>query len=557
VVVRFGILGTLEVEDGERPVPLGGGRQRALLALLLVHANEVVSVDRIAEELWHGRPPASAAKIVQKYVLELRRSVGAARLERRGMGYLLHAGADEIDAAWFRRLLDEGRARDALALWRGPPLAEFADEPFARGEIARLDELHAQAVEYELEERLADGGGPDLIGELRDLVELHPLREGPRRLLMLALYRAGRQAEALQVYRESRTVLADELGLEPTPALRELERAILTHDPALTPSTPPAARRRRHGRIGIAIAGAGALLAAAAAIAISFAVGGGAPVSLPHSVGVVALNSGRLIADTGFASGPDAVAVGGGSVWIGSRTQQTVLRIDPVTRRVTETIGVVTDVRALAVGFGELWAAGGSRLTKIDLTTGAVQATIVPAAHRGTVTAVAVGTRGVFATFSGGAVVQVDPWTGKTIRRVRVPAPATGVAIDGDSVYVTSGGRGAFTTVGPTGLTTTVRTLGSASDPVVAHDHSVWILAGTADRSLWRNSGIGFNPVEIPTTQGLVSLADVPDHIWAAADSGELLEIDQSTQKTVHVVNLGRAATALVARGNVLWVAFT
>jgi DNA-binding SARP family transcriptional activator len=554
VVVRFGILGTLEIEDGERPVPLGGGRQRALLAFLLVHANEVVSVDRIAEELWHGRPPASAAKIVQKYVLELRRSVGAARLERRGRGYLLHAGADEIDAAWFRRLLDEGRAGDALALWRGPPLAEFADEPFARAEIARLDELHAQAIEYELEERLAGGGGPDIIGELRDLVDLHPLREGPRRLLMLALYRAGRQAEALEVYRESRTVLADELGLEPTPALRELERAILTHDPALTSSAPAAARRRRHGRI--VIAGAGAVLAAAAAIAISFAVGGSATVSLPHSVGVVALKSGRLIADTGLASGPDSVVVGGGSVWIGDRAQQTVLRIDPVTRRVTETIGVGTDVRALAVGFGELWAAGGSRLTKIDLTTGAVQATIVPAARGGAVTAVAVGTRGVFATFSGGAVVQIDPWTGKTIRRVRVPAPATGVAIDGDSVYVTSGGRGAFTTVGPTALTTTVRTLGSASDPVVAHDHSVWILAGTADRSLWRDSGIGFNPVQIPTTQGLVRLADAPGHIWAAADTGELLEIDQSTQKTVHVVHLDRPATALAVGENVLWVAF-
>ncbi|MCA1833668.1 MAG: AAA family ATPase [Actinobacteria bacterium] len=249
--MEFRILGSMEVVDGDRRVELPSGRGRALLALLVLHAGEAVSAERLIDELWGERPPPTAATVVQGLVSKLRKVLEPSRgkgapamvLQTVGTGYRLSIDPSAIDADLFKRIIDaahgapaEDRSRmlaEALGLWRGQALADFAYEPFAQRAITALEDLRLAALEERIDADLETGGAGGLVGELERLVESHPFRERLRGLLMVALYRAGRQAEALEAYRRARKALVEELGIEPGPALRELEEAILRHDPAL------------------------------------------------------------------------------------------------------------------------------------------------------------------------------------------------------------------------------------------------------------------------------------------------------------------------------------
>jgi YVTN family beta-propeller protein len=250
--MEYRVLGPLEVRDGERSLPLAGAKQRALLALLLVNANHVVSRDRLIDELWGEHAPETAVTSLQVYVSRLRKLLPAQTLLTRPPGYLLELEDGELDLRRFERLLSEGRRaldqgkperaaqalQDGLALWRGPALAEFASDSFAHAEIGRLEDLRLAAVEARIEADLALGRHTELIGELEALIAENSHRERLRGQLMLALYRSGRQAEALAAYQDARHALVDELGIEPGTTLQRLERQILTHDDALeTPRT--------------------------------------------------------------------------------------------------------------------------------------------------------------------------------------------------------------------------------------------------------------------------------------------------------------------------------
>ena len=242
-MLEFRILGPLEVLDDGRPIALGGQKQRALLALLLLDAGRVVSIDRIVDALWGERPPKTAPTSLQNFVSHLRKALGADILVTRPPGYLLRIAPEQLDLERFRMLVDAAKRspvqeraaklRQALTLWQGPPLADFALEAFAQPEIGRLEELHLAAIEERIEAELAVGAHAEVVGELESLVEEHPLREGLRRQLMLALYRSGRQAEALQVYHDARRVLVDELGIDPSRSLQQLHGAILRQDAEL------------------------------------------------------------------------------------------------------------------------------------------------------------------------------------------------------------------------------------------------------------------------------------------------------------------------------------
>ncbi len=362
----FRILGPLEVLDDERVLDVGGGKQRSVLALLLLHANEVVSSDRLIDELWPGEPPASAAKIIQAHVSRLRKAldgVGEGMLLTRGHGYLLRIEPGQLDRDRFRGLLEDGRAalaaddpdkaaetlRDALALWRGPPLAEFAYDSFAQEEIGRLEDLH-------------------------------PLRERVRGQLMLALYRSGRQAEALEVYRDARRTLADELGLEPSPTLQQLERAILSHDPALQAPMrrSPRERVRRKGALLIA-AGAFVLVAAAITVAVIELTGTRATPGLAFvaadSVGVIDPDTNRIVGQIPVGSAPSRIAFAPSGVWVVSGHDKTVTRIDPASRTALRTFSVGGPPIDVAVSGDAVWlllatssalAGGPARLARID-----------------------------------------------------------------------------------------------------------------------------------------------------------------------------------------------
>jgi DNA-binding SARP family transcriptional activator/pimeloyl-ACP methyl ester carboxylesterase len=253
--MEFRILGPLEVLDGTTPVRLGGRRQRALLARLLLDANRTVAVDRLLDDLWGDDVPESGVKMVHIYVWQLRKLLPPGMLVTRSPGYAVELEPEAIDVVRFARLRDEGRAaldrgepaiaairlREALALWRGAALAEFP-EPFARAESAHLEDLHLACLEDRIEADLALGRHADLVGELEALVTRLPLRERVRGQLMLALHRSGRHAEALDAYRQFRHAIDEELGLEPSPSLRDIERRILQHDTSLDlPASPDTA----------------------------------------------------------------------------------------------------------------------------------------------------------------------------------------------------------------------------------------------------------------------------------------------------------------------------
>jgi DNA-binding SARP family transcriptional activator len=234
--MEFRILGPLEVVSDGQTVDLGGAKQRALLAVLLLHPNQVVSQDRLIDALWEEEPPDTAQKALQVHVSRLRKQLGTDRIETKAPGYVIRLEADELDVERFERLVEEGgrsRLAEALALWRGPPLDDVAHTRFARQEIGRLEERRLAVLEERIEADLAAGRQADLIAELESLVAGHPLRERLRALLMLALYARGRQAEALAVYQEARRALVDELGVEPGRELRDLHRRMLNQDPAL------------------------------------------------------------------------------------------------------------------------------------------------------------------------------------------------------------------------------------------------------------------------------------------------------------------------------------
>ncbi len=246
---EFRLLGSLEVLGDEGPLPLAGQRQRALLAILLLDAGRVVPTDRLIDQLWGERPPATATTSLHNAVSQLRRLLGAGALETRSPGYVLHVERERIDAVRFERLLDEARRadpeakgrklREALGLWRGPALAEFTFDAWAQPAANRLEELRLAALEQRIDADLELDRHGDVIGELDALVREHPLRETFRRQQMLALYRSGRQAEALEAYQDARARFVDELGIEPGPELKQLQAEILRHEAGIAaPGVP-------------------------------------------------------------------------------------------------------------------------------------------------------------------------------------------------------------------------------------------------------------------------------------------------------------------------------
>jgi DNA-binding SARP family transcriptional activator len=381
-VIDYRLLGPLEVTAGGHALDVGGLKQRALLAILLLHANQPVPRDVLIEQLWGERPLARPDHPVDVYVWRLRQTLdpvaGSPCVLTRAGGYLLRAAPEQVDLARFEQLARDGQRslaagqarqaaghfREALTLWRGPPLADFRHETFAQARITRLEKLRAEVVEDRIEADLALGQHARVVSELEAMVASQPLREQPYQQLMVALYRCGRQADALAVYQNARRALVEELGIEPGQQLRQLERAILQQDPSLGLPTRRAAARAVAPPPGTARAwftgtgGRRRLVAAAGALAVTLALlvaatthGSARLAAGPDSVGVIDGATADLSAVVTGVGRPAGIASGAGAVWVTDSVDNLLLRVDPA-GQVTGRIPVGRGPAGVTVGDG-------------------------------------------------------------------------------------------------------------------------------------------------------------------------------------------------------------
>ena len=578
-MVEFRILGPLEVVADGRPVVVGAPKVRALLAVLLLHRGGVVSTDRLIDALWGERASATAARTVQVYVSNLRKALGGGVIITEGRGYLLRPEPGRVDVDRFealaeqgRRALDQGDAftagavlREALGVWRGPALADFAYESFAEAEIARLEEARVAALEDRIDADLGSGEHARLVGELEALVREHPLRERLRGQLMLALYQSGRQADALEAYRDARRELLDELGLEPGRALQELERAILAHDPALdppgravAPGSPAAARRRLRGGALIAAAGA-LLLAVIGAVAVKLAGSPGPAVRVaPNSVAVIDARTGRLLMAAAVGVRPGPIAFGSGALWIANRDDQTVARVDPKSLRTLANIPLPTPPMGLAASADGIWvvepnAIPGQSSVTVSRIDPEYNEPGLPVRQIGNVVpdgpgSVAAQGHSVWVAPSNGLLTRLDALTGAVRRQVDPNASPSGIAVGEGAVWLTDSEPDSETNnvirVDPTGLVKTIP-VGNGPSAIAAGDGAVWVVDAfdetvvRIDPETWSVTAtipVGHSPAGVAVGDGAVWVANSGD--------GTVTRINAITHKTT-TISVGGSPQAL------------
>jgi DNA-binding SARP family transcriptional activator/ABC-type transport system substrate-binding protein len=573
-VIQFRILGPLEVGELDRAVPLGGAKQRAVLAVLLLHRREVVSTDRLIDALWGSSPPATAVKTVQGYISNLRKALGDGLLATRGGGYALDVGPEQVDADRFERLTIEGcealergdaaeaakRLRAALGLWRGEPLADLAYEDFARDAVGRLEEARLAALEDRIDADLALGRHTQVVGELEALVSENPYRERLQGQLMLALYRCGRQADALERYRRARQAMVDELGIEPSDELKRLHRAILAQDPELQgPGSSSLVERvaikARVSNGALLIAGGGLVLLAAAITAVLLASGGGPQSSrlAEDSVGLID-SGGAIREDYAVGRGPGAIVQSGNSLWVANTLDGTVTRLERGTNRTT-TIDVGADPTAIAAGAGSVWVAsgGGGTISQIDRASNKVVQRIKVG---GQPTSVAVGAGAVWVAMPlEGEIARIDLTGDPRPRHVPLGGSPAAIAVGAGAVWVADRDAGRVLQIEPRSLTPTrAINVGNGPASVAVGAGAVWVANrpdGTVSRIDPRTAGVT-GTVAVGTEAG--ALAVGPDVVWVADGAGaSLARLDAAGQLTKQIPT-ATSPSALAADGDSVWV---
>jgi YVTN family beta-propeller protein len=575
--VRYRLLGPLEISDGDRPLSLGEGRQRSVLTLLLLHRNEAVSSDRLIDALWGDRPPATAAKVLQNHIAQLRRALDdreSRRLVTRGRGYLLEVADGEVDLDRFERLVDEGGGalasdrpadaarllREALALWRGPPLADVAYEAFAQPEVARLEERRAAALEQRIDADLALGRHADLVAELEGLAAEHPLRERLRAQLMVALYRSGRQADALEAFGDARRALLDELGVEPGPALRELQEAILRQAPELAPAPhawprPTALARRR-----VALLAAGGALLAGAAVAAALLASGESRTKRvrlgANAVAAIDLGDTSVKHAVDVGPSPSHLAASGRALWVTNADGHSVSRIDLHDRAVRQTVPVGNGPTGIAVAGGFAWVANSrdGTVSRIDENTNAAVQRIPVGANP---TGVAAGAGAVWVANAGEQTIsRINPRSGR-VTRFDVHAEPTELAVGAAALWMTSSGTRNVMQIDPrSGRVLQRIQAGGGPSGIAVTDDAVWVansLDGTVSRIDPATGTVG---ATIPVGNGPHSIAAGAGGVWVAEQFGNRVDrIDPDTNSVAERIALGHHATGLALADGALWVA--
>ena len=575
-VVTFRILGRFEALVDGRRLDLSSRRERALLGVLLLNLGEVVSVDALIDSVWGERAPASARHLVHEYVSRIRGAFGDGSLiATRAPGYVVERDACELDAALFGELVGEARSAvaahdladalktfdEALGLWRGDALSDLALEGDARSAATSLDGQRRAAQSERVDVGLALGRHHQLIPELERTVAAEPLDEQLRGQLMLALYRDGRQADALERYREGRRTLVDQVGIEPGAELRALEQAILRHDPALAlPSAagtstvndetaaPPARAPRRRTALAAAAVLLITGLATIGAVVTRNTAGTAAPVR-GDAVAVVDAAHARLIGSVPITAPPGAIAYGSGSVWVSSPDARSVLRISPESRQVAESIALPVAAQSLAVAGSSVWALGSGpndeflTLERIDPTFGTVS-------HVRRLPTVVTGDSGSLSARGGtllvaprsGLLTKIDVRSGHTLGRLDPNAAPSAAALGFGSSWLAYREPDLVVRVDSAGAITTIP-VGRGPSAIAVGRRAVWVanaIDGTVE-SINPATGAAIQTIRVGSAP--TAIAADGDSVWVASGGdGKLVRIDERRNRVTAKVDIGGPA---------------
>jgi YVTN family beta-propeller protein len=584
--VEFRVLGPLEASHDGRLVPLGGAKQRALLATLLVRANRVVSTDALLDELWGDQPPESAANMVQGYVSRLRKLLSSGNgdvIVYSPPGYVLRIEADRVDSHRFEQLVQEATEartndeleaagamlREALALWRGAALADVELNSFVELELKRLEELRLTALEERIEVDLELGRHGEVVAELEALVAEHPLRERLRRDLMLALYRCGRQSEALEVHRDGRQRLVEELGIEPSRALRELERAILAQNPSLdVPSSltsePPVGlegpRRRRRFLVAAVVLAVGS---AVAGTVVELTGGGSSLTVPPNSVGLVDPETNKVTDVIPVGASPSGIAFGEGAVWVANLDDKTVSRINPQTHR-ERAIPVDGTPSGIAAGLGAVWVAHAvGTLERIDPHYNQPSKPI-PVLGRSAlhllaidIGSVGIGPRAVWVVYGDSIVARIDAQGDRVSATGYAGNGPSGIAVGEDAVWVANEKGNNVTKLDPrtaNPASAAPIAVGGGPSGIAVGGGAVW----TADR--FSDQVTRIDPLTDSTTSigvgiGPDAIAYGYGSVWVAnGKSGTVSRIDPKTNTPIATIKVGNSPAGIAVGGGRVWV---
>jgi DNA-binding SARP family transcriptional activator/streptogramin lyase len=581
--MRFLLLGPFSIMDGDRPTAVGRGNERALIALLALHADTAVSTDRIIDGLWGDRPPATARDMVRLYVSRARSRVGD-RLVTEATGYRLRTEEGEIDVAELERLRRAGAESiaagdadaaatllaEAIGLVRGEPLAEFGDFPFAREEIPRLDELRLGTTEEYYDALLSSGEATELVPALEQLVEENPYRERLRGQLMLALYRAGRQTDALARYQEGRRLLADEVGIEPSPRLRELERAILQHDPALIPDrrkkqeavrSAGSAPRRRSPRLAPAVLALVVVAAGITALAITQTRGSAGLAALPqNSVGVVDPDSGKLESAIRLHGTPVDLTGSAGRIWAALGEPHAVAEIDPGQRTLAKTTPLPVVPRRIGSAPGGVWVADSYRaaISRVDAAGGDPGRPQWPFG-RDRVARISFASAPGTLWVAGDLVkeaAQVDPRTGRVIQQVGGLVSPYAIAIDFGALWLASANTSVIERV--RGKETHQIQIGAPPTAVATGGKAVWAVSQPGG-ALYRINPVHWDVAKvIQVGRDPTSVAFGHGSVWVgsrASGTVERVDPQRNGGEVVQTIHIGRPVAALSFYDGRLWVA--
>jgi DNA-binding SARP family transcriptional activator len=590
--LEFLILGPLEVRSEDGALDVGSSKQRALLGALLLHANETVSTTRLVDAIWGERPPATAEKLVQGYVHALRKRLGDGVLETRAPGYRLNVADGSLDLVEFERLVEEARSapvpqavelrQHALALWRGSALADVAIEGVDRNVVSRLNDLRLAAQIDQIDAELALGRHAGVIGELEALSAANPYLERLAAQLMLALYRSGRQAEALEFYRGLRRRLDEELGLQPGQELRDLEAAILRQDEELAAPVLVAPERRelaepapvelqdartvsRVRRRRVLVAAAVAILVLALAVAALLVRGDPAPVVVaPNSLAVIDVDSNRVVDIVPVGIRPGSVAAGGGAIWAANLDERSLSRIDPVTRERVANIPLPATPDAVTYGAGAVWVVNGrlGMLYRIDPSvddvTDAVRLGDRSITYANAGADFAAGS--VWAAFGDSTLARADPAPPRADGVGSTDNGPAAVVVAFDSVWVANAGEATVQRFnpltfeeGPAGELA----VGSRPSGLAAGAGTIWVTSTAGDyvaRLAVTTLAFDSGP-PIPVEDGPTDVVFAEGSAWVTnAAAGSVSRIDPEKDEVVETIPIGNPLGGMAVSDGFAWV---